>query len=159
MSDIVERLRNNAMYPEDSRNAAADEIDRLRAEVASLKEERDTAKMNESFWKHAHKVDTDGLNVKVDHLTQQLAAANGRVERQAQVIAEALHELDSSVVDWDSPVMRASQLLQAEVDAALSNLNEDGRVAAKDLLPAERDCCGTFMGSQHRATCPDKAVK
>jgi predicted nucleic acid-binding Zn-ribbon protein len=89
-------------------------ISDLRAEVASLKEERD--KMA---------VELLDKSLALEQVTQQLAAANGRVERQAQVIAEALHELDSSVVDWDSPVMRASQLLQAEVDAALSNLNED----------------------------------
>jgi hypothetical protein len=142
----------------------------LRAEVASLKEERDKLK---SVWSDHAALHANLLHIgyprelalhlagatDYDALTQQLAAANGRVERQAQVITEALHELDSSAVDWDSPILRASQLLQAEVDAALSNLNEDGRVAAKDLLPAERDCCGTFMGSQHRATCPDKAVK
>jgi hypothetical protein len=92
MSDIVERLRNNAMYPEDSRNAAADEIDRLRAEVASLKEERD--ELDE--FKSAALV---GLNVaecrisvleeQADQLTQQLAAANGRVE----MLRDALGEL------------------------------------------------------------------
>jgi hypothetical protein len=122
MSDIVERLRNNAMYPEDSRNAAADEIDRLRAEVASLKEERDTAKMNESFWKHAHKVDTDGLNVKVDHLTQQLAAANGRVE--------ILVKAGQAVVDrWDMPKWKDAFHPDEYINAlrsAISNLNEDG---------------------------------
>jgi hypothetical protein len=143
------------------------ELDRLRAEVASLKEERDKLRRkiftntNGEFTLENRTFSIEGFDFILDNnfdfdaglkvsgdfgsdekrhdymqmicnalnshctLTQQLAAANGRVERQAQVITEALHELDSSAVDWDSPILRASQLLQAEVDAALSNLNED----------------------------------
>jgi phage tail protein X len=119
------------------------ELDRLRAEVASLKEERDEHEKHDAARDEKIRILTtyhglgcacsyDSVDDVCEHhspklmaLTQQLAAANGRVEKQAQVIAEALHELDSSAVDWDSPILRASQLLQAEVDAALSNLNED----------------------------------
>jgi hypothetical protein len=104
---------SNAWIFEDRWNDQ-EEIARLGYVIAGLKEElriRDEQYSN----------DTNQINL----LTQQLADANGRVERQAQVITEALHELDSSAVDWDSPILRASQLLQAEVDAALSNLNED----------------------------------
>lgn len=28
-----------------------------------------------------------------------------------------------------------------------------GRVSFADLMPAERACCGTFVGSAHRLTC------
>jgi hypothetical protein len=68
---------------------------------------------------------------QVSSLTQQLAAANERVENKSKVIAEALHELDSSAVTWDSPVLRASQLLQVEHDTALSNLPEDDEVVMR----------------------------
>lgn len=28
------------------------------------------------------------------------------------------------------------------------------KLSILDLLPTERDCCGTLNGSHHRATCP-----
>ena len=68
------------------------EIDRLRAEVASLKEERDS-------WRAAfcHKQkQLDHKTVKYTYLTQQLSTA--------QEYAERLAEAGQAVVDrWDSP--------------------------------------------------------
>jgi hypothetical protein len=161
--DIVDVLRSVGGWPDEvarqhfSCGEIADEIDRLRAEVASLKEENENlctvmiaaAEEIHEFWdahcdeegygpanlmhrlergipaEYGYKAgDFERMMKERDTLTQQLAAANEQVERQAQVIAEALHELDSSAIDWDSPVLRASQLLQAEVDAAISNFKE-----------------------------------
>lgn len=49
---------------------------------------------------------------EIERLRTELAAAQ-------LTIAEACHELDCSAVDWDSPVLRASQLLQAAIDQAM----------------------------------------
>jgi hypothetical protein len=36
---------------------------------------------------------------------------------------------------------------------ALLALHEPPRVDPRSLMPTERECCGTFQGSPHRATC------
>jgi chromosome segregation ATPase len=83
-----------------------EEIDRLRAEVASLKEERD--KMA---------VELLDKSLALEQVTQQLAAANGRVEMLRGTIAEVcegytLHD-------------GARKQLETALWDALSNLNED----------------------------------
>ena len=33
-------------------------------------------------------------------------------------------------------------------------MSNESAASILDLLPEERECCGTFKGSYHRATCP-----
>jgi predicted RNase H-like nuclease (RuvC/YqgF family) len=79
MSNIAERLRHMELAPCDE---AADEIDRLRAEVASLKSDL------ESYMRIAN----DEANENVS-LTQQLAAAKEYAER----LREALEEVSGLI--------------------------------------------------------------
>jgi hypothetical protein len=83
----------------------------LRAEVASLKESL------------ANAVNADWHNEKVESLTQQLAAANGRVE----MLRKSLY-LISVVEQWCGGNLRPQDMVDIairEARAALSNLNED----------------------------------
>jgi predicted RNase H-like nuclease (RuvC/YqgF family) len=83
------------------------EIDRLRAEVASLKEERDKA---------IRQVDIDWVRrQEITRLTQQLAAANGRVEMLRKALEHIESHTDSTNDGITYEICRA----------ALSNLNED----------------------------------
>jgi FtsZ-binding cell division protein ZapB len=106
------------------------EYEELRAEVASLKEERDEAKqMLAARFRVAEQ-----LNVEVATLTQQLAAANGRVEVSALALVKAANmiESDPAVTDtiwysmsetlWDFMIRTAQEVMNG---TALSNLNED----------------------------------
>jgi predicted RNase H-like nuclease (RuvC/YqgF family) len=87
-------------------------VESLRAEVASLKEELDEAYMSRNGWKwKAEKWLGD-----VNDLTQQLAAANGRVEVLRGALLSAREVLDGEGC-YPKTV--------AKCDAALSNLNED----------------------------------
>jgi hypothetical protein len=105
-------------------------LDRLRAEVASLKE-------TESAYYRLLEVEgsdvmVDTLN-RIDDLTQQLAAANGRVEMLRQSMENIKRHAefkDDRNVEcdyvWLSGVQRGQLILIAdEVNAALCNLNED----------------------------------
>jgi predicted RNase H-like nuclease (RuvC/YqgF family) len=90
------------------------EIDRLRAEIlylqkekASLKEERDKA---------IRQVDIDWVRrQEITRLTQQLAAANGRVEMLRKALEHIESHTDSTNDGITYEICRA----------ALSNLNED----------------------------------
>jgi predicted nucleic acid-binding Zn-ribbon protein len=86
---------------------AIHEIDRLRAEVASLSEQ------------YAN----DGGRI-VD-LTQQLAAANGRVEmlKAGLVKIADVYEYTNQIPED----MTIAEWMAEQADAALSNLNEDGK--------------------------------
>jgi chromosome segregation ATPase len=125
--DIVDVLRSVGGWPDEvarqhfSCGEIADEIDRLRAEVASLKEERDALEADKEEWR----------NKAVDRL-EQLAAANGRVEMLADVIKRAI---ELRVALWrngdpDDDMMSDDQIIAkdhyaSKWQAALSNLNED----------------------------------
>jgi uncharacterized protein YfeS len=118
MSNIAERLRHMELAPCDE---AADEIDRLRAEVASLKEEL----ASEQRWASDYML--------------QLAAANGRVKicREAMLYAEdalayAAFNINGSKLENLAPGLMESTcpadtalIAQRQLRAALSNLNED----------------------------------
>lgn len=66
--------------------AALEELDRLRAEVASLKEDRDA-------WRNAHAEACRSLTdfaSQIEDLTQQLAAANGLVEKYRGALQQVI---------------------------------------------------------------------
>lgn len=115
MADLVERLRklsDDCMEDgyEDQGiglHDAADELDRLRADVASLKEDNEQAYISLAI----EGVRPSSLRDGIADLTQQLAAANGRVER----CADALR--------WIA-AQPASGAIQSRAVAALSDLPE-----------------------------------
>jgi predicted RNase H-like nuclease (RuvC/YqgF family) len=87
-------------------------ISDLRAEVASLNEERDG--VIETFNRQLMK-DNALLGARVGELTQQLAAANGRVEMLRKALEHIESHTDSTNDGITYEICRA----------ALSNLNED----------------------------------
>jgi hypothetical protein len=108
-----------------------DEVIRLRAEVASLKEERDG--VIETFNRQLMK-DNALLGARVGELTQQLAAANGRVGKYlAGLVCIAEHYTDTSLAAKHMAAHARALLSPTgdsrdySRDAALSNLNEDGK--------------------------------
>lgn len=42
----------------------------------------------------------------------------------------------------------------AAIDRLSDALMGEASPEPRDLLPPERECCGTFTGSEHRSTCP-----
>jgi hypothetical protein len=133
----------------------SENIDRLRAEVASLKEELKEAEFaaNNNYRCtqvvdnyliendllviiHDGDGEAAGMNIveSIKRLTQQLAAANGRVEVSALALVKAANmiESDPAVTDtiwysmsetlWDFMIRTAQEVMNG---AALSNLNED----------------------------------
>jgi hypothetical protein len=102
-------------------------VESLRAEVASLKEELDEAYISRNGWKwKAEKWLGD-----VNDLTQQLAAANGRVDDCRAWLERLLGNLKYKQTNGYGP--KTEGYAYAEVPdwairqklAALSNLNED----------------------------------
>jgi hypothetical protein len=116
MMDIVDRLRgwDDASRKNSSswETEAADEIDRLRAEVAILKEEK-----LELFATGVERL------AQLGDLTQQLAAANGKVEVAAFALVKAANmiESDPAVTDtiwysmsetlWDFMIRTAQEVM------------------------------------------------
>jgi lysophospholipase L1-like esterase len=90
------------------------ELDRLRAEVASLKEELGR-----------QRACNQDMVVTVQSLTQQLAAANGRVEmlKAGLVKIADVYEYTNQIPED----MTIAEWMAEQADAALSNLNEDGK--------------------------------
>jgi hypothetical protein len=108
--DIVDRLRgwDDASRKNSSSwdTEAADEIDRLRAEVASLKEERDEADKASTI------------------LAQKFVAANGRVEMLAGALRTSMVALD----DWLN--IFASEFCDKQrVKEAYARINAEGTIA------------------------------
>jgi chemotaxis regulatin CheY-phosphate phosphatase CheZ len=99
----------------------ANELDSLRAEVASLKEDLQRAIKQRDMWDKAN-----------SEAREQLAAANGRVEMLANVIKRAI---ELRVALWrngdpDDDMMSDDQIIAkdhyaSKWQAAISNLNED----------------------------------
>jgi uncharacterized protein YukE len=113
------------------------EYEALRSEVASLKEERDgLAESVQGMYDTLHKYWPGTINELLEdwqRLTQQLAAANGRVEMLKATLEEikehASFSSDAPRTDYvEHSAVKGGQLLTIVdlVDAALSNLNEDG---------------------------------
>jgi hypothetical protein len=115
---------------------AADLIDAaegIRAEVASLKEECDKLK---SVWSDHAALHANLLHIgyprelalhlagatDYDALTQQLAAANGRVEMLRKALVSLRTEFSTRA---GGAVVFTQEKRKAIIDAALSNLNED----------------------------------
>lgn len=102
----------------------------LRAEVDSLKEERDNLKLQYTNARHSQWSSEVNAIDEIHSLTQQLAAANGRVERLVAAATPVLrNELDKVEVhpcDYNDDTARARQCTAEvqELFAALSDLPE-----------------------------------
>jgi DNA repair exonuclease SbcCD ATPase subunit len=112
-----------------------EEVQRLRAEVASLKEERDALneENSEAYISLAiESVRSNSLREGIASLAQQLAAANGRVEMLREALETAYPYMEQSVEQlhealkgYKPHVHEQADKDLAQVRAALFNLNED----------------------------------
>jgi hypothetical protein len=118
-STEMQRVRKQAGIEHDAYNAAIHENIALRAEVASLKEDNERVlAANKDCFLHF-----ETLKFDYDRLTQQLAAANGRVEVAAFALVKAANmiESDPAVTDtiwysmsetlWDFMIRTAQEVM------------------------------------------------
>ena len=143
------------------------EITQLRQQVAKLTEQRDQLLADEK--------ESDAVRDRLAKLLSETAIAlNGEEEALTRhswhdlpvlaLAAKVEAELMKQQRDMAVKALKSLSLYVAyngddwvskQANAALAAIqSSEDTVSAIDLLPQERDCCGTFPRTPHRSTCP-----